>query len=298
VFDRHTFADIETLNRRPFVMLNATDMSMVSRFEFTQDQFDVIGSDLSSYPIARGVAASSAFPLLLSPLTLKNYAPAPNYKQPKWLEDALSDRADAPREYAYAMGIQSYLQSTNHPFVHLMDGGLSDNIGLRGPAYAMTSVQNLWSLKYLLNTKIKNLVVVTVNSKPASPNNWDRSEKAPGLSSQFSVVSSGPMGNYSDETVQYIKDTLETWRQEIVDSNEIARLKGQPQQALRKIEFYNVSVSFDDVTDLREREFLNSQPTSFHLSRESVDRLRTAAHKIILESSELERLRNDLNSAH
>ena len=49
-------------------------MTLGARFEFTQDQFDLLCSDLSTVPVARAVAASSAFPILLSPLTLHNYS--------------------------------------------------------------------------------------------------------------------------------------------------------------------------------------------------------------------------------
>jgi NTE family protein len=68
VFHGATFATLlEHARGRPYVLLNATDMTVGARFEFTQDQFDLLCSDLSRVPVARGVAASSAFPILLSP---------------------------------------------------------------------------------------------------------------------------------------------------------------------------------------------------------------------------------------
>ena len=294
VFRGKTFGDLAAIGKRPFVVLNATDMSLVSRFEFTQDQFDVLGADLSSYPVARGVAASSAFPILLCPLTLRNYPKPANYKPPGWLEDALSDRQIAPREFAYATAIQSYLDTTNRPYIHLLDGGLADNIGLRGPAYALTSVQNLWSLKFLLNTKIKYLVVITVNAKTAGPHEWDLRERAPGIGGMFSVVSSGPMGNYSDETVQYVQDSLETWRQEIAASRKIAELSGGRIPQLPDIKFYHLEASFINVPDPGERRYLTTLPTTFNLPRQAIDHLRAAAADLIRNSSELERLREDL----
>src|SRR6266480_254006 len=50
LFGRHTFHDLLAQGRRPFLMINATDMSLGSRFEFTQDQFDLLCSDLSHVP--------------------------------------------------------------------------------------------------------------------------------------------------------------------------------------------------------------------------------------------------------
>ena len=63
--------DIEYLN----VILNATDMVTGEHFEFTQNQFDFLGSDLTTYQVGRAAAASSAFPFLFTPLTLVNRGP-------------------------------------------------------------------------------------------------------------------------------------------------------------------------------------------------------------------------------
>lgn len=101
VFNRKTYADLIQEGRRPFIIINATDMGLGSRFEFTQDQFDGLYSDLSSFRVARAVAASSAFPGLLSPLRVINYPnpegakgeDLPLFKgEPRWLENALADK--------------------------------------------------------------------------------------------------------------------------------------------------------------------------------------------------------------
>ena len=64
-FAGKTYADVP--HQRPFVTVNATDMQYGGRFEFTQDQFDHICSDLDRLPISRAVAASMAAPLVFSP---------------------------------------------------------------------------------------------------------------------------------------------------------------------------------------------------------------------------------------
>jgi NTE family protein len=59
-------------NGRPFLIINATNLESGARSGFTQLYFDAMGSVLESYPIARAVVASSAFPILLSPISLMN----------------------------------------------------------------------------------------------------------------------------------------------------------------------------------------------------------------------------------
>ncbi len=61
-------------------------------------------------------------------------------------------------------------------------------------------------------------------------------------------------------------------------------------------EIYPVDVSFAQVKDSAEREYLNQQPTSFVLPPEAVDRLRAAAGTIILANPEFQRLLKDLGA--
>ena len=51
------------------ILASATDISTGSRFVFSQRVFDVICSDLDAVPLSRAAAASSAVPVVLSPVT-------------------------------------------------------------------------------------------------------------------------------------------------------------------------------------------------------------------------------------
>ena len=80
VFQGKTYQDLIDLDtpggeRRPYVVLNASDMATGSVFSFNQDQFDLICGDLSKLKLADAVSASAAFPVALSALTSKNRAP-------------------------------------------------------------------------------------------------------------------------------------------------------------------------------------------------------------------------------
>jgi predicted acylesterase/phospholipase RssA len=72
IFEQKTFGDLIQRNQRPFIIINSTDLSLGRQFSFTQQQFDLLGSDLGSYPVSHAVAASTAFPGLLTPMTLLN----------------------------------------------------------------------------------------------------------------------------------------------------------------------------------------------------------------------------------
>jgi NTE family protein len=61
-------------------------------------------------------------------------------------------------------------------------------------------------------------------------------------------------------------------------------------------EIYAIDVSFAALKDKAEYEYLNSQPTTFVLPPEAVDRLRAAAGTIISASPEFQRLLKEVGA--
>lgn len=105
-FENKTLGDMLS-NGPPLVAINATDLSQRSRFTFLQDYFNLLCSDLSTFPVARAVAASSAVPVLFDPIVVKNYsdcAPADlnNYLLPRTLSGPLSLQDSARAALSYS----------------------------------------------------------------------------------------------------------------------------------------------------------------------------------------------------
>jgi NTE family protein len=88
LFEHKTYGDLAALRQRPMLIIHASDMATLSRFEFTQFQFDFICSDLSKLPVADASAASAALPLVLSPISFRNFSNKCQYVAPAWLEQA------------------------------------------------------------------------------------------------------------------------------------------------------------------------------------------------------------------
>ncbi len=80
-------------------------------------------------PIAWASASSAALPVILSPVTLKNYAGQCGFETPALLEHAKREGGLAAQVASEAL---SYLDAEKRPYVHLLDGALSDNMALRG----------------------------------------------------------------------------------------------------------------------------------------------------------------------
>src|SRR5271169_3135482 len=130
MFHGATFADLYRRGR-PQISINATDISFGSPFGFLPQTFDVICSDLASLPVARAVAASNGFPVLFGPVTLRNYrapdCPLPSAVPPQAWERTQNDL----RTRALLENLYRYSNGQRVQWVHLMDGGISDNLALR-----------------------------------------------------------------------------------------------------------------------------------------------------------------------
>ncbi|HEU4367125.1 MAG TPA: patatin-like phospholipase family protein [Methylomirabilota bacterium] len=299
VFGGATFRTLLGERRRPYLLLNATDMTQGSRFEFTQDQFDLLCSDLSEVKVARAVAASSAFPVLLSPLTLRNYSaePCQGYVAPAWLTNALKPE-NPPRRLQLAQTLASYRENAqDRPFVHLLDGGLADNIGLRGPYIALSGQDSAWSLYTKINRRtVHRVLVITANAKTGRDPGWDKEESPPGVSGVLGVVTTGPMGNYSFETVQLVADhfqgltnQLAGWHACETDGRAQCKTFTMRTAPPPDVDFHAVELAFDKLTAEADRDLracLEGLATSFRLPAAQVTLLRQVARRLLASSPE------------
>lgn len=310
VFEGKTFGDLLRDRRKPYIVLNATDMTLGQRFEFTQEQFNLLCSDLSPLTIGTAVAASSAFPGLLSPLTLRNFAgPECGDTRPEWLAPALVRDRNPPPRYARARDLASYSdQAKERPWIHLLDGGLADNIGLRGPYVALTGQDIGWSVYSQINGKdIHRVVVIAANAKTRKRKDWDQHQAAPGLLDVLGLVTSGPMGNYSFDTVQLVREHFTRLDR---DAGALAacqrRLEAQkckdPSLPVPPhVDWHAIELSFDMLdgadTDKALRDCMENLPTSFALPRSTVTLLRQVARRLLAESKEFNEVMTALDAS-
>jgi NTE family protein len=304
LFNGATFADLDH-GTGPLILASATDISTGARFVFNQNIFDVLCSNLDAVPLSRAAAASSAVPVVLSSLTISNYGGTCNTSIPPWVK-MFTDSAHPPRPAARAIRelreAQSYGDGKHRPYIHLVDGGVSDNVGMRSVLDALQLLESLHDIN--VPTPLddaRRIIVFIVNSLSSPPIEWDEKETAPGTVDILLKATGVPIDHYSYEAVELLKDTEARWGtlRDLRDSATFAN-SHEPavEAALRvpKAEIYAIDVSFSALQDKKELVYLNQQPTSFSLAPEAVDRLRAAAGTIILESPEFQRLLKDVGA--
>jgi predicted acylesterase/phospholipase RssA len=91
LFSGKTFGDMPKVT--PKILINSTSLTGHKNFIFTDEEFDRLGSNLSAYPVSSAVMASGAFPGAFHNVTVHDY-------------------------------------TNRQQFVHLFDGGPSDNLGV------------------------------------------------------------------------------------------------------------------------------------------------------------------------
>ncbi|HUP61510.1 MAG TPA: patatin-like phospholipase family protein [Thermoanaerobaculia bacterium] len=317
VFGNKTYADllaVQAANKRPYIVANATELDLGSRFEWTQDQFDPICSDLSKVHVARAVAASSAFPVLLNPMQLKSYQGTCEFRTPGWVPLAMGDLEINASRHRSAIELTAYL-NPQRAFLHLMDGGISDNIGLRGTLHALSSTDTFqmddperkrtgYTLQGPINRReIKRLLVIVVNAATSNNLKIDKEEKNPKLAQILGTISFAPMANFSFDTVQMLKGTVDmiSLRQQL-PADCVAAVKGQCPNATLPganepaVSFYPVVLGFTSVTDPAFQKQLNDIGTNFALKPGQLELLERAAKDLLDGSDAYQRFLKDVGA--
>jgi len=280
VFDRATFADLKRANG-PLVIINGTDLTIGARFSFTQDQFDAICGDLSKVTLARAVATSTALPPLLTPISFENRGGTCGAKKPAWQAAAeAASGAEAPgRALLRARALQSYADPARR-YVHVFDGGLSENLGLAEVVRAMEILKvSPDEAELAAFRRARKVVVIAVNALRFPIVDWDAHESPPDTDVVSDQMWSIPVDRITLDGVEQVRDKLAAW-----------------QSAVPGRTAYFAQVTFEDLKDPAERLYFKQVKTRLQLPKEQVDKVREVAGRLLREAPAFRKLLVDLDS--
>jgi NTE family protein len=284
MFRGATFADL-IRRGRPQVSINATDISYGLPFAFIAGTFDLICSDLASFPVSRAVAASNGFPVLFTPITLQNHR-GPGCSTPlPWRPDAAAARLNF-RTRHYAEALDRYLDPVRTPWIHLMDGGISDNLALRASLNSLIIVQRQAQLFADVLRPIRRLLVISVDGQSAANPELPRQRVVSGLTQIFGAVSGTQIDNYNVETLMLAEAELIRLVARIRQIRCAAApvIDGHP---CEDVHAALTRVSLSDYPEEAERQRLQAIPTGLTIAREFVDQLVLAGERMVREDQEL-----------
>ena len=220
------------------IAVSATDLTTGSRIDFVPQNFDVMCADLSPIRLSRAAAASSAVPVVLSPITINNYGGSCGYREPAWLRP-FADTAKPPRPAARILKrLQELRQLDNgveDPYFHLVDGGISDNLGLRSVLDVLETLEALQEAGQPTRLDhIRRIIIFVVNSLSIPSTKWNKSEDPPGTVPILVKAAGVPIDRYSGEMVEELKDIDARWKvlRRIRDSAAFAKDKDPAMRAI------------------------------------------------------------------
>ena len=287
VFRGETFGSLRRRRPWPHLLVTATDLTTGVPFEFTPEQFGLICSDLDSVPLSFAVAASSSVPLLLSPMTLRNYAGTCD--APQRPRTAAQPHRNLSARFL-RMIADSYGTAQQRPYIHLVDGGLADNLGVRAlvdHTIASGSLQE--SFQQLPPGSVHRIVLVVVDSERAFADRIDETDRVPGTRQVLDAMIFGAGSRWTAETTEVVKDTAMRAAEEV----RAARGRdGSPFAA--DAEVFVINVRLRDLQDPRLRESLLNVPTAFEILPSHSKQLRAAGRALVRANPEFQRLRRSL----
>jgi NTE family protein len=297
LFEGATFRDLLDKTGVPVAIATGTDISTGSRLAFFQNDFDLLCSDLNTVRLSRAAATSSAVPVVLSATTWNNYGGTCGFQYPAWVRDVTKPGAERPAARAIQRyrEMEAFQNSNDRPYIHLVDGGVADNIGVRGVLESLEELAASAAFRGEIGFGvIRRVVLVVVNARSAPRTDWDKQESPPGVVAQLLQASGVPIDRYSFETVELMKDRAEItkWRRDLRVAQ--ARLAGmseaQAEASVPKISLEVLDVSFDAIRDPKERDYFLNLPTSFVLKPDEVDRLREVAGRLLRQTPEYQQI--------
>lgn len=291
LFKGATFADLSAQAGRPFLSVNATDLASGARFEFTQDEFDLLRSDLSRFSISRAVAASAAFPVYFTPIVLKNYSAQQPKAEPEWIKSIVEDPAAPSRLKYVALQARSYTDGRRR-FIHLLDGGLSDNLGLRGALDRAMAREQSFQVPSVPLAVPRRIAIIVVDAHTDRDYGWDAKEHSVGLGALLGSVGQVAISHYSFETIELFRETMARLSRER-DAAHFQKTNSPPVE----ITTYAIELHFNQLADESDRRFFNSVPTRLQLPASTVERLKHLAAVELRKNPEFQRLIQDLGRA-
>lgn len=184
-----------------------------------------------------------------------------------------------------AWELDQLLDSTNRPYVHVVDGGVSDNLGIRAVIDSIRAMRAQGELSRGVDaSKVRRVVLISVNAYAKQPKDWDRSETPPGSLKSAAASAGITMDRYSMDTLMLAREEFQKFQQEM------AEVSDEP------VKFYPIHLSFTQFKDNPSRHFFLSLPTSFFLPTAAVEKLEEAGRNLLDQNSIFQQLIEDLGA--
>ena len=183
-----------------------------------------------------------------------------------------------------------FYKDKHNAYVHLMDGGLADNIGVRA---LLDAYDHGFIDRKIQQGAIKRLVLIVVNARTQGEDRLSQQASPPGMITVAEKTASIAMDNYSFESIAQLREELYSRVQTQKDLAAYRRLQEKydpgapkPPQFKTDIDTYVVEVNFEAAAFIpgEDPRYYLDLPTTFNLDKEQINKLIAIGPKLLRAS--------------
>ena len=176
-------------------------------------------------------------------------------------------------------GLKSYRDENRRPYIHLVDGGIADNLGLRTISERF-EVLNSAGFADTAGSIPDKILIVLVNAEVKPERYIDSTATKPSTGDTMSAYTSAQMDRYNQETLDGLRESMKEFETS-------AAQIGSPTK------IYFTEIGFELATVNTVNRFFNNLPTSLQLEEAEVDRLVGAGRLLLRHEPTFKRFKED-----
>ncbi|TXL12735.1 hypothetical protein BMR04_15070 [Methylococcaceae bacterium HT3] len=179
-------------------------------------------------------------------------------------------------------GLESFYNNSNRQYAHFVDGGITDNLGLRAiyEFIELTGGAIRYSKRYK-REMLQRIIIISVNASTNPEPQIDKTNKQPSLKDTINSITDIQLHRYNAATLSLMEKFISRWSKEL----------STPEKAVKP---HFIRIAFREAPTASSRKILNTIPTSFSLTDEQVDHLIEAGRSLLRNSPEFQQLINDM----
>jgi predicted acylesterase/phospholipase RssA len=297
LFEGATFAAFHKPDR-PIVWITASDIYNRTPFLFTQDTFSALCSDLDQVKIADAVAASAAVPVVFSPVILATPARGQcQYQRPAWLQKAIDSDNPSVRLQAYARMLDSYQSNSDLKYVRLLDGGLTDNLGISAMSLERAQATTPYApLSAYQAVRIRHFLFIVTDAGVQNEYDWGVSQQPPHIGKILRSVADTTISASTRHGFDAVDLAFSQWQQQLIEyrcgltNAQVLRTRGTlVGWNCRDVVVTTEHLSFRNADPSLYRA-LNNIPTRLRLDKQQVDLVIQAGREAVRNNANIQKV--------
>ena len=274
----------------PQIWLNATDLYNGTPFAFAPLYFDALCADLGSVRVADAVAASMAFPLVFQPVVVAPHVDSCT-PAPAWVAAAPGDPTATALVRRTAQAFAAYRDPNRQPFIHLVDGGVLDNLGLSSISLLRATGGTPYGpLSARAAVNVRRMTFLVINAEQTRNSTWQHRARGPNRPQVVAALLSIAIEAPNRSAYDAFRLVAERWERDVrawrcaLPASEVMALRGRLEGwDCNDVHFTVAMIGFADL-DAETRRRLGRMPTNVSLPRPAIDALVEAGRRGVREN--------------